>query len=254
MKISARFDFWADCFLILNNGKLVITPNHAYIGPNKIDLTSDTKYVHPSSKQCNYSYTHPATKQCNYSVPIVNNLTSTSTTSALSAAQGRILNQKVQSGMVWERVRTNYNGYNVFPSTLDYRTVIALAVSASANIVLNKPNGDSEYFWIGYSTYAGGYACTTSAYLSNSTTSGTMKPILVLIDRFNILVSGGYPGSEQYIKFGSVDNGPSGDDINNFYNLSLMSRRGDIPKENVAINNLKCNSWVLRVGDFLNAY
>ena len=210
--------------------------------------------MHPSNKQCNYSYTHPATKQCNYSVPIVNNLTSTSTTSALSAAQGKILNEKVQSGMVWERVRTNYNGYNVFPSTLDYRTVIALAVSASANIVLNKPNGDSEYFWIGYSTYAGDYACTTSAYLSNSTTSGTMKPILVLIDRFNILVSGGYPGSEQYIKFGPVDNGPSGYDINNFYNLSLMSRRGDIPKANVSVNSLKCNRWGLRVGDFLNAY
>lgn len=240
--------------MILNNGKLVITPNHAYIGPNKIDLTSDTKYVHPSSKQCNYSYTHPNTKQCNYSVPIVNNLTSTSTTSALSAAQGKILNEKVQSGMVWERVRTNYNGYNVFPSTLDYRTVIALAVSASANIVLNKPNGDSEYFWLGYSFYAGDYACTTSAYLSDSTKSGTMKPILVLIDRFNILVSGGYPGSEQYINFGSVDNGPSGNDMSSFYNISLMSRRGDIPKANVSVNSLKCNSWVLRVGDFLNAY
>lgn len=39
----------------LNNGKLVITPNHAYIGPSKIDLTADTKYVHPTAKQCNYS-------------------------------------------------------------------------------------------------------------------------------------------------------------------------------------------------------
>lgn len=27
---------------ILNAGKLIITPNHAYIGPNKIDLTKDT--------------------------------------------------------------------------------------------------------------------------------------------------------------------------------------------------------------------
>lgn len=38
-------------------------------------------------------YVHPTTKQCNYSVSVVNNLTSTSTTAALSAAQGRILNQ-----------------------------------------------------------------------------------------------------------------------------------------------------------------
>lgn len=42
-------------FIFLNNGKLVITPNHAYIGPSKIDLTADTKYVHPTAKQCNYS-------------------------------------------------------------------------------------------------------------------------------------------------------------------------------------------------------
>ena len=68
MKISARFDFWADCFfLILNNGKLLVTPNKVYAGPNRIDLTQDTKYVHPTAKQCNYVYTHPSTKQCNYS-------------------------------------------------------------------------------------------------------------------------------------------------------------------------------------------
>lgn len=240
--------------MILNNGKLVITPNHAYIGPNKIDLTSDTKYVHPSSKQCNYSYTHPNTKQCNYSVPIVNNLTSTSTTSALSAAQGKILNEKVQSGMVWERVRTNYNGYDVFPSSLDYRNVIALAVAASANIVLNKTNGEYEDFWLGYPAYAGDYACTTSVSLSDRTPSGTMKPILMLLDRFNITVPAGYPGSEQYIKFGSVDNCPSGYDMSSLYSISLLSRSGDIPNANVSVNSLKCNSWVLRVGDFLNAY
>lgn len=208
------------------------------------DLTLDTNTI----------YTHPATKQCNYSVPIVDNLTSSSTTSALSANQGRILNQKTQSGIVWERVRTNYNGYDVFPSSLDYRNVIALAVAASANIVLNKTNGEYDYFWLGYSEYAGDYACTTSVYLSNSTLSGTIKPILLLFDRFNNTVASGYPGSEQYIKFGSVDNYPSGYDMSSFYNISLLSRSGDIPKANVSVNSLKCNSWVLRVGDFLEAY
>lgn len=34
---------------------MVITPNHAYIGPNRIDLTKDTIYVHPSEKLCDYS-------------------------------------------------------------------------------------------------------------------------------------------------------------------------------------------------------
>ena len=59
------------CFgVLLTPGKLLITPNHAYIGPNKIDLSSDAVYVHPSAKQCNYSYTHPSEKQCNYTVSL----------------------------------------------------------------------------------------------------------------------------------------------------------------------------------------
>ena len=40
-------------------------------------------------------YVHPTTKQCNYSVSIINNLTSSSTSAALSANQGRLLNQKI---------------------------------------------------------------------------------------------------------------------------------------------------------------
>ena len=38
------------------------------MGSSKIDLTKDTAYVHPSTKQCNYAYTHPTSKQCNYNV------------------------------------------------------------------------------------------------------------------------------------------------------------------------------------------
>ena len=40
-------------------------------------------------------YVHPTTKQCNYSVSIIDNLTSSSTTAALSANQGRLLDQKI---------------------------------------------------------------------------------------------------------------------------------------------------------------
>ena len=43
----------------------MITPNHVYAGSNKIDLTVDTKYVHPAAKQCNYTYSHPSSIQCN---------------------------------------------------------------------------------------------------------------------------------------------------------------------------------------------
>lgn len=44
-------------FILLTNGKLVVTPNHCYMGANKIDLTKDTNtvYTHPSSIQCNAS-------------------------------------------------------------------------------------------------------------------------------------------------------------------------------------------------------
>lgn len=49
---------------------MIITPNHAYIGPSKIDLTVDTKYTHPTAKQCNYTYSHPSTIQCNASTEI----------------------------------------------------------------------------------------------------------------------------------------------------------------------------------------
>ena len=38
------------------------------LGNNKIrDLTQGTAYVHPATKQCNYTYTHPSTPQCNVS-------------------------------------------------------------------------------------------------------------------------------------------------------------------------------------------
>ena len=45
---------------------MLITPNHVYSGPNRIDLTKDTVYTHPAAKQCNYSYTHPTSKQCTW--------------------------------------------------------------------------------------------------------------------------------------------------------------------------------------------
>ena len=54
----------------LTDGKVILTPNHAYVkyGSGIRDLTQDTNtvYTHPSYKVCNYSYTHPAEKQCNF--------------------------------------------------------------------------------------------------------------------------------------------------------------------------------------------
>ena len=41
--------------IVLKEGKILVCNNKVYAGRNKIDLTKDTIYVHPNSKQCNYS-------------------------------------------------------------------------------------------------------------------------------------------------------------------------------------------------------
>ena len=40
--------------IVLTDGKIVVCNNKVYAGRNKIDLTKDTVYVHPSSKQCDF--------------------------------------------------------------------------------------------------------------------------------------------------------------------------------------------------------
>ena len=45
--------------------------NKAWFGSNKIELTKDTVYSHPTEKQCNYSYVHPSDVQCDASSSIV---------------------------------------------------------------------------------------------------------------------------------------------------------------------------------------
>ena len=39
----------------LTDGKIIVCNNKVYAGRNKIDLTKDTVYVHPSTKQCNFA-------------------------------------------------------------------------------------------------------------------------------------------------------------------------------------------------------
>ena len=40
--------------IVLKAGKIIVCNNKVYAGRNRIDLTKDTVYVHPSSKQCDY--------------------------------------------------------------------------------------------------------------------------------------------------------------------------------------------------------
>ena len=56
--------------MILSTGQISVANNKVFckLGNNEIrDLTQDTAYVHPATKQCNYTYTHPSTPQCNVS-------------------------------------------------------------------------------------------------------------------------------------------------------------------------------------------
>ena len=71
------------------------------------DLTLDANTV----------YKHPTTKQCNYSVSVINNLTSSSTTAALSAAQGKVLNDKITSAMPNQEVRLYSTSLSTTTST-----------------------------------------------------------------------------------------------------------------------------------------
>ena len=59
----------------LTTAQISVSNNHAYckLGNGTVrDLTQDTIYTHPSSKQCNYSYTHPTSKQCNWTPDLSN--------------------------------------------------------------------------------------------------------------------------------------------------------------------------------------
>lgn len=81
--------------LSLNSGQLLVKGNDVYIGNSSSNLSQLALKIDIPEEVL--PYVHPSTKQCNYSVPIVDNLTSSSTTSALSAKQGNVLNSKINN-------------------------------------------------------------------------------------------------------------------------------------------------------------
>ena len=61
----------------LVSGRLYVTESEIMCGLNggssaKLYPQSGSAYVHPTTKQCNYSYTHPSTKQCSWSPNLSN--------------------------------------------------------------------------------------------------------------------------------------------------------------------------------------
>lgn len=106
--------------MILNHGAIQVANSKVFckLGNGTVrDLTLDTNTV----------YTHPTTKQCDYSVSVVDNLTSSSTTAALSANQGRLLNSSVSNGKT--QVANAITGKGVAASGSDSFATLANKIS-----------------------------------------------------------------------------------------------------------------------------
>lgn len=129
---------------------MIITPNHAYIGPSKLDLTADTKYIHPSSKQCNYTYTHPSSKQCTGG--------DCSTLNGKSAAQ--IIQEASSSASGWKQIYNqthNISGWNdanggvrLTAFTLDSNvmnlyTIISITITYSVHYRTGSSTSQSDH-------------------------------------------------------------------------------------------------------------
>lgn len=162
---------------ILSSGKLVITPNHAYIGPNRIDLTKDTDtvYIHPTSKQCNYSYSHPSSKQCSggdcstlsgysYSQIIAN-----AASSSLKYANGTTSGISLSAVNTEQTITISYSGagfsttpaimacgvstytntsYRTFYRAISVRIISSNATSASLGIATVEAAGTGTVYWL----------------------------------------------------------------------------------------------------------
>ena len=78
-----------------------------------IELTKDTVYTHPSTKQCNYAYTHPTSKQCNYSVDLSNYATK----SEVNASKLVIRTGTLTTSPAYEPSGTiTYSGFTSIPA------------------------------------------------------------------------------------------------------------------------------------------
>ena len=78
----------------MNSGRILVNGSSFYCGNStsslcqlalKSDIPNVTEYVHPSTKQCNYSYTHPSTIQCSAATEI-NNLKSSVSSGKIQVA------------------------------------------------------------------------------------------------------------------------------------------------------------------------
>lgn len=111
----------------------------------KSDIPSITPYVHPSTKQCNYTYTHPSTIQC-------------SASSRLSSIENKlaqgISSIKYGSYTMPETINWNLTYYN---RQVGFNYAIELGVSPKIVIIMDASpiDGYWAYSGSGYNFYEG---------------------------------------------------------------------------------------------------
>ena len=120
--------FPGEFFFVLKDGKILVCNNKVYAGRNKIDLTKDTVYVHPNTKQCNYSVdTSSFVKTSDLSVGTLYNK-SGSVTITYSNRNG-----------------TSYTGDNVVLSSAETANICNNYILASVSAVLTIASCNSGY-------------------------------------------------------------------------------------------------------------
>ena len=115
-------------------------------------------------------YVHPSTKQCNYSVDVVDNLTTASSTSALSAKQGQELNTRLaalENAIDPSRMQI-LTSFTVRPSN------VSIPITASGAIDTYVAGPSSSYSLNNISVvycvieYDLSYRCTSFSYHNNA--------------------------------------------------------------------------------------
>ena len=138
----------------MNSGRTAVLGDSIYVGNSsnlpcqmalKSDIPSITPYVHPSTKQCNYTYAHPSTIQC-------------SASSRLSSIESKltqgISSIKYGSYTMPETINWNLTYYN---RQVGFNYAIKLGVSPKIVIIMRASAIDSYWGYTGggYNTYEG---------------------------------------------------------------------------------------------------
>ena len=139
----------------------------------KSDIPNVTQYVHPSTKQCNYSYTHPSTKQCTWTPDLSSVSKELDTLTKVHTATGRAVSKRVDE----------YAGdAEGFLDTIDLSSYFKIGRNCRICIEHTAYNVNLSYPYIGISGQSNAwsvhtaYSTANSVRTSNSGGKGTDGP------------------------------------------------------------------------------